>query len=116
MFSSSFRCKIASLVLAGALLVPLASAAAPGALSERGAVESLLAQIWSAIVAVWSPERLDNGCGVDPYGGCVDKDATESLDNGCGWDPYGRCADKQVTPETDNGCKIDPYGGCWTGN
>jgi hypothetical protein len=95
MVSSSFRCKIASLVLAGALLVPLASAAAPGVRSERGAMESLLAQIWSAIVAVWSPESLDNGCGVDPY---------------------GRCAEQQVEPETDNGCGWDPYGGCRSGS
>jgi hypothetical protein len=95
MVSSSFRCKIASLVLAGALLVPLASAAAPGVRSERGAVESLLAQIWTAVRTVWSQVDLDNGCRIDPFGGC---------------------AEQQVEPETDNGCKIDPYGGCWTGN
>ncbi|HYN22866.1 MAG TPA: hypothetical protein VE078_18035 [Thermoanaerobaculia bacterium] len=49
-------------------------------------------------VVVW--ETADEGCMIDPWGGCA-AGAVPGEDLG--------------TPSTDSGCIIDPWGGCATG-
>jgi hypothetical protein len=70
--------------------------------------------LWSLLVNVWSK----SGCGIDPYGRCIDSPAPQNLDNGCGLDPYGRCLNAQApSPQNlDSGCGADPYGRCLPGH
>jgi hypothetical protein len=73
------------LLLAGALAAPAAWAAPVGPL--KASPFDLLAQLWSSLVALWAEE----GCGIDPNGGCATGAPPPSTDIGCGLDPNGGC-------------------------
>jgi len=100
MRSSSFRRKIAALLLLGALALPWAVAGEPPSrpgqdqASEWNALD-LLARFWHELASLWDEE----GCSIDPYGRCIpgpgdgSSGSTTNGDNGCSIDPYGRCID-----------------------
>lgn len=101
--------KTALLLLA--LAVPVARAEEPASPATRGAADlfsltDLVGQVWGGFMSLWP----DNGCGIDPDGGCRSEQA---LDNGCIIDPSGGCA---TVSTPDNGCIADPNGGCRFGS
>jgi len=49
---------------------------------------AVLSQMWDFLVSSWS----DNGCRIDPSGGCLPQPPTATADNGCRIDPDGRCS------------------------
>jgi len=93
------RRKIAVLLVAAVLLAPWSAAAEPTGLA------GWLTSLWSV-----------TGSTIFPYG--TDQPTT-NLDNGCGMDPYGGCRNGSTTPaptpNADAGCSVDPYGGCGSG-
>jgi hypothetical protein len=100
MSRSSVHRRMAVLLVAGALALPL-SAAASHSRSLRPAAQAvhaptgLIANLWGRFVHLWGAE----GCTGDPYGRCVPSpsgsgvtaQAQPPVDAGCGGDPYGRC-------------------------
>ncbi|HYU31134.1 MAG TPA: hypothetical protein VEW48_03145 [Thermoanaerobaculia bacterium] len=120
--SSSSRRKIGVLLVAAVLLAPWTAAAEPGAWKDPSGTQApwgLLAQLWNAVAALWG----DNGCSMDPNGGCAIDSATpaptENLDEGCKIDPFGGCREGSTLPvpteNLDEGCSMDPFGGCGNG-
>jgi len=100
MTTASYR-KIAVLLVAAVLLAPWSAAAEPTRLADW------LTTLWSVAF------------GVFPYGSDsprVTLPPTENLDNGCKMDPFGGCRNGSTTPapapNADNGCRMDPFGGC----
>lgn len=53
---------------------------------------SSLDQLWSFLSSVWVPATTDEGCGLDPDGGCQ---PAPTIDAGCGLDPDGKPACQQ---------------------
>jgi hypothetical protein len=96
MTSSAFHRRIAVLLLAAMLAMPLASLAAPRTSPQPRDTSSfgaVLSHLWDTLTALWS----EDGCSADPYGRCAGAGAgtaspTDSLDEGCSMDPYGRCS------------------------
>jgi hypothetical protein len=94
----------------------------PARLAAAGA----FSQLWSLLTELWSEEGCiidpyggcgagsaplgDAGCGLDPHGGCGDAPRGSLVKAGCGLDPYG-CPGTRSTPNADAGCGIDPHGG-----
>jgi hypothetical protein len=78
---------VALLVLV--MAVPCALAEEPLSPTPRlDAVTDLLHRLWDGFVSLW----MENGCGIDPHGGCVpDQPSEPAPDNGCGADPNGSC-------------------------
>jgi len=96
------------------LTVPFAWAKGPSSSRASSAVSTfsladLLSRAWGGLVSLW----MDNGCGIDPHGGCTAGPVQgPTTDNGCIADPHGGC---MVAPATDNGCGADPSGRCLSG-
>lgn len=85
-----------SVLLVLILLVPVPTVQAAGPREEVGAGRSVptalvswgfLAGLWDALTGAWN----DNGCLLDPNGGCSTRRATANSDNGCWVDPSGGC-------------------------
>ena len=94
------RRKIAILALAAVLALPWAAAAAPQARHQPAVPAGLVHQLWTALAAFWGAGViLDDGCKMDPSGGCVTGNAVPA---------------PLITP--DDGCKMDPNGGCLSGS
>ncbi len=125
--STSFRRKIAVLLLAGSLAASWALAEPPRTLpgpDRAGTFEwarlDLLTRFWNALTSLWG----ENGCSVDPFGRCIPgtrsgtSGATTTGDAGCSVDPNGRCIPgtgegTSGAPTTgDAGCSVDPFGRC----
>ncbi len=100
MSHSSFRRRIAVVVLGMVLAAPLAMASQIPSRSESGTARSadfstqaswdLLPRIWSVLFGAWSK----NGCSIDPFGFCLGQQAgsnSGSTKNGCSVDPDGHC-------------------------
>lgn len=94
------RPSLSRIVLTAFLLV---ASTTPLARAEEPSLLGLLDRAWSGLLSLW----IENGCGIDPNGGCT------SPDNGCGADPNGGCTTLETS---DNGCIADPHGGCQPGN
>ena len=63
---------------------------------------SFFSDLWDVFSGAWG----DNGCWVDPDGGCRD---SAQRDNGCILDPSGDGGDSSWA---ENGCEFDPNGRC----
>lgn len=92
-------------LLLSALFVPGARAEAPSSTKAVFSWVDLLGRAWGGLLSLWQ----ENGCSVDPSGGCAPEQGGAQPDNGCSLDPDGRCAPQ---PSADNGCSADPNGGC----
>jgi hypothetical protein len=82
--------KVTVLLLLAVLAAPWASAAASQQTDARPVKVSpleLLSRFWTFVTSVWS----DEGCRIDPNGGCV-PEPQEEPDTGCRIDPNGGCA------------------------
>jgi hypothetical protein len=102
------------LLIAASLCTP--AWAVPGRFSSETSFFNVLARLWDSLTTVWSEE----GCGIDPNGGCGTGQPPTS-DEGCNGDPNGGCAaaegEAPIPPPTaDSGCKLDPHGGCTPGS
>jgi len=110
----SIRLRLGALVLGAALILPWPAAAAPhrSAAPQRQELSApslwnFLGQAWGLLTSVWAEE----GCMIDPHGGCAPSQSTSHLDIGCTIDPYGLCAPAPaVAAGADDGCMIDPHG------
>ncbi len=78
------------LVLLVVLTVSAPVSAEPRAVSAVAADGSLLQNLWSFLVRLWS----DAGCVLDPLGGNC-QNAIPMADEGCVMDPLGRCVRNQ---------------------
>jgi hypothetical protein len=85
-----------SILLVLILLMTVPSVQAAGPREEVNAGRSgptapvswgVLVELWDVLSSAWS----DNGCWVDPSGGCSPSQATAGSDNGCLVDPSGGC-------------------------
>lgn len=101
MFSNSLRHKTAILLLTASLAMPWAASAAPIPLEA-------LSRAWSLLASLWSGQKNDTGCHIDPSGSCV----KPAADTGCGIDPSGSCVKPAAVVPADTGCGIDPDGRC----
>jgi hypothetical protein len=117
------RLRIAVLVLTVALVAPWASASQPLRQAERSARSTSVPAPWNLLEMVWSlltGSQTENGCSLDPNGGCIGQPATTTSDNGCSADPNGTCIVPPVpsgsTPTPKNGCSADPDGRCISGH
>jgi hypothetical protein len=77
------------LIVSLVVSVPFARAGEPASPRARGAagfssLADLLGRAWGSLVGLW----MENGCILDPHGGCAAAPASE---NGCGADPSGGC-------------------------
>jgi len=113
MSSSILRRLIVVLALCAFLGAPATSLAgsrfAARFSEDRTVSVSLLSRLWNAVVSAWEKA----GCSADPYGQCVPTSQT-TTDNGCVIDPNGGCLDN--LEKADNGCSVDPYGRCIGGH
>ena len=98
------------LVVTILLVVVPSTQAAQSRVEDRSAWSGARALMsWSFLSDLWeifSPAWGDNGCWVDPNGGCH---GSARGDNGCWVDPSGGC---YGFVGNDNGCILDPSGGC----
>ncbi len=102
-----------ALTLLVLVLIPAPATAAPWPGGDSAA--GLFARFWGALSAIWS----DEGCILDPNGGCRDRQnltvdpgrSAITANIGCILDPNGRCWDGSVVT-LNSGCILDPYGSC----
>jgi hypothetical protein len=85
-----------SVLLVLILLMTVPSVQAAGPREEVNAGRSgptalvswgVLGELWDVLSSAWS----ENGCWLDPSGGCSPSQATADSDNGCRLDPSGGC-------------------------
>jgi len=89
--------------------------AAAGAAGKAEAARHFGFDPWALAARVWAflAGSADNGCSLDPSGGCAGKTPViDSVDEGCSVDPDGRCAGRAAAELVDNGCSVDPDGRC----
>lgn len=48
------------------------------------------ARLWETILGIWAPAS-DEGCMIDPHGGCRPPAPAPASDEGCAMDPHGGC-------------------------
>jgi len=91
-----FPAKTVLLILILLMAVPSIQAAEPREEVNPGrssptaqASWGFLVELWGVFTNAWS----ENGCILDPNGGCSPRQATTDSDNGCGLDPSGGCRD-----------------------
>ena len=68
---------------------------------------AFLDQLWGFLTS-WGGSSLDEGCGMDPNGGCRPASQPRT-DEGCIMDPSGGC---RAGAQVDEGCIMDPDGRC----
>lgn len=88
--------KVALLSLTAALCASgaIAKPARPTPSPAHAAIVQQLRSLWSSFWRIL-PGKLDEGCHLDPNGGCIPRPSTApaaTLDEGCHADPSGRCA------------------------
>ena len=91
--SLSFRHKTAALLLASALVFPLAASAGPRSPRAPEISASTLLDLVGRAWSLLTGGRDKSGCHIDPDGRCVP-------------------IKPEPTIQTDSGCHIDPSGGC----
>lgn len=84
---SRSRSRLACALLILLLAVP--SWAAPVREARGADPLSLFARLWETIVEIWEPS--EEGCMIDPHGGCRPPAPAPTSDEGCGMDPHGGC-------------------------
>lgn len=101
MFSKNTAARLSLLVLVAVLGLAAPAEARPSRSGQTSAQapSGLWEQIWVVWQSFWKvaepADQLDHGCGIDPYGRCLNAPAPpaqDQLEHGCGIDPLGLCA------------------------